>query len=300
MFIEERKNNNIGNDRKLVNKSIYELANLFGQNKYQGIVNYINMNTDTIYLSDRNNDYRLLDKNDRDKISIIKGKNNKYSIQCNAGCDKDIEYNVIKSLCKVLMTVRNGQEVICKHSKSAIGPEHYGIDDKKVYGKSLAHGTANLLTKMAMIKSQCPDLMEAYLEIGIFDTKENRWSFSEEVARKLTLGSLNYYDSDVNSKYATAVVSEEGLNSNINSLFLTSAIKNDFEFENDFNKNSKYTYKELCNKIDEIENLKNRNGEYDSDKCASCLDIIKNYEIVRTIKHFTNEKENNKSLTKHL
>jgi|GEM_PF-6487157 len=272
MYLETDKNINRNNEEKMIKQSICELSNLFSDEKFHRAVKKIKNGTHKVEVSydkdakrgDLNakiNDYDIYDVN--------------YSIGDNP---KDNEFNRIKSFAHVLLASRNDKSEFYIHNRSAVGPCHYDAKENKYYGKSLAHGTGNVMAKMAMIKQNCPDLMEGYLETGLFDTEDEDYSFSEEMARLLTLASIDSHKRTAVTIYAKALNSEDGLdNKVIKSTFLNSAVKNNFEFEREYNLLSKGTYKDLCDEIDEIEDKYLEDGSYDPEMVNDCINQIRDY-----------------------
>jgi hypothetical protein len=164
------------------------------------------------------------------------------------------------------------------NSESAIGPCHYDKKEDRLYGEKLAEGTTNMLTKICILKKYDPNYLEKYLKYGDFDNKIDENKFAEEMARLLSIASIDFYGRDAVHQYVRIVNSEDGLNSDLMcSGFINSAINNDFVFEREYNLLSKRTYKSLCDEIDEIEDNHNKTRIYDYEMVSDCIEQVQEY-----------------------
>ena len=166
----------------------------------------------------------------------VKQNNGYFRIRYTTGEGKDADkFKAVHELGHVFLTATNFSSEKYHNSMPAQGPCKFDLILNDFYGLEIAEGTINFLAQIAILKKDYSEYMDMYLMEGGSLFKKDHYKPVEEVARLLTIASVNCYDKDPAKKYSELILTDE-FNSENGSLFINSAINNDFEFEKEYDK----------------------------------------------------------------
>lgn len=203
------------------------------------------------------------------------------------GSTSDIRQNIfitLHELTHVIITPINKSEV--KELSNIISSQGITKLDKKeneFYGISLTESFCNIIAKISIINRQHENV-DNYMNNGLHNYVYNYYEPFEDITRLLIIASITDY---FGSYTFDEIISTEGINAIINnqpySIFINSALNNDFEMEKEFdNFTSKGEFRSMCEVLDK-EMLKLDidddiiNPSYDKDILDSVLIKIESY-----------------------